>query len=466
MLAHSLLTETIDTLLGGGADFAEIFVERRRGQGFEWNQTEIKSVTSGITYGAGLRLLYGEEVLYVHTNDLNRDALLKFAEDAANIKISPNASANRNAAEALVLQSLATNNHFNEANAFWKIPHEKRVGYCQIVDKAARAHRSSITNTRVGMSEAKLEVQIANSEGVLAEDTRFYSKAHVSIFAEANGNKEIGSKGDGVATTSEYFDTIDFKSLAEDRAEAADNLTSAPYAPSGEMSVVMAKGQGTLIHEACGHSLETSSVAEGDSVFAGKLGQKIAHECVSLVDDGTIKNTWGSINVDDEGTPAQRTTLIKDGKLVSYLTDRIGARKIDHPMTGSGRRESYKFAPTSRMRSTFIDKGEHKFDDMIASVEKGIYVKQVGGGSVSPATGEYQFSAIESYLIENGKIGNLVKGATLIGRGESTLENITMVSDDLELHGGGQCGSRSGWVPVDTGQPDVLISKLLIGGRA
>ena len=465
MIDPNLISKTLDTLLGGGADFADIYVERKRAQGFEWRESKIKAVTSTISFGAGLRLVYGQEVIYVYTNDLSPEALLAFAKDASQIKMTSHSNAIGKAQE-LQRQKIAANNDFNLDHAFWNIAHSARVDRCKVFENAAKSHRSTVTDAIAGFGETKKEILIANSEGLLVEDTKFYSKYSLSIHAESNGVKEVAYHGNGRATTSDYFDTQDFAAMGREIAELADDLTKAKFAPSGEMPVIIGRGQGTLIHEACGHSLETTSVADGDSVFSNRMGEMVANKCVSLIDDGTIKNLWGSINIDDEGTPVQKTTLIKEGKLVSYLSDRLGAQKIDHPRTGSARRESYKYAPTSRMRSTYIDAGQDSFEEMIASIESGLYVKGVGGGSVSPATGEYQFQAIESYQIKNGKIGDLVKGATLIGRGDQTMKDITMVSDRLQLEGGGMCGSRSGAVPVDVGQPDVLISKLLIGGRA
>nr|WP_242004895.1 TldD/PmbA family protein [Brachyspira pilosicoli] len=219
-----------------------------------------------------------------------------------------------------------------------------------------------------------------------------------------------------------------------------------------------------MFHEACGHALEATAVADNASVFCNKLGKKIASDVVTAIDDGTIKNAWGSYNIDDEGNDAQRTVLIENGILKSYLVDELGSIKMNQKVTGSARRESYKYAPTSRMRNTFIDKGNSTFEELISGIEYGLYAKKMGGGSVYPATTDYNFAVSEGYLIENGKITKPVRGATLIGRGDETLMNIEAVSSNLEL-ADGICGSISGSVPTTVGQPAIRVKELTVGGR-
>ncbi len=246
-------------------------------------------------------------------------------------------------------------------------------------------------------------------------------------------------------------------------AQALVKLGAAPC-PSGEMPVVIGNGFGGVIfHEACGHLLETTSVAKKASVFHDKMGEMIANPVVNAVDDGTLANEWGSINIDDEGLETQRTQLIKDGKLTSFMVDRMGGMKTGFEPTGSGRRESYKFAPTSRMRNTFIEPGDSSIDDMIGSVERGIYAKKMGGGSVQPGTGEFNFAVQEAYLIENGKITTPLKSATLISTGPKVLKEISMVGSDFAL-AAGMCGSVSGAVPTTVGQATLKVDSILVGG--
>jgi TldD protein len=259
---------------------------------------------------------------------------------------------------------------------------------------------------------------------------------------------------------------VDLANLAKMATDRAVMLTTAAYAPAGEMPVVIDNGFGGVIfHEASGHGLETTSVAKDSSVFCGKLGQKIGHESVTAIDDGTIENGWGSLNIDDEGNKTQKTTLIEKGVLKSYMVDEMGSRQTGYKITGSGRRQSYKYAPASRMRNTYIAAGDHSFEELIRDVDYGLYAKKMGGGSVNPGTGDYNFQVGEAYLIRNGRIEEPVKGACLIGRGIDTLGKITKVSNELKL-ARGMCGSVSGSIPAAVGQPQILVSGLMVGGRA
>jgi TldD protein len=245
----------------------------------------------------------------------------------------------------------------------------------------------------------------------------------------------------------------------------AVTMLKADLCPAGRMPVVIENGFGGVIfHEACGHSLEATSVAKGRSVFCGKLGQAIASPVVTAVDDATITNAWGSGNIDDEGLPCRRTVLIENGVLKSYLIDRLGSRRMGLPPTGCGRRQNYRFAPTSRMSNTYIAPGSHSDRDIIASVAHGLYCKNMGGGSVNPATGEFNFAVREGYMIENGKIDRPVRGATLIGKGSEVLLRIDIVGRNLDF-GTGMCGSQSGSIPADVGQPMVRVSEMVVGGR-
>ena len=252
----------------------------------------------------------------------------------------------------------------------------------------------------------------------------------------------------------------------EEAARIALVMVKAKDCPSGKMPVVIDNEFGGVIfHEACGHALEATSVAKNQSVFAGKLGQQIAAPCVSAVDDGTIENAWGSENIDDEGTPQQKRVLIENGILKSYMIDKLNARRMGMEPTGSGRRQSYKFEPTSRMSNTFICAGKDKFEDLFVGIEKGLYAKKMGGGSVNPMTGEFNFAVNEGYMIENGKITYPVKGASLIGNGRDILMNIDKVASNLG-RGQGMCGSASGSIPTDVGQPAIRVTSITVGGTA
>jgi len=242
-------------------------------------------------------------------------------------------------------------------------------------------------------------------------------------------------------------------------------MLHADACPAGKMPVVIDNGFGGVIfHEACGHSLEATSVAKGNSVFCDKIGQQIASTKVTAIDDGTLANEWGSINIDDEGTLGRKNILIEDGILKGYLVDRLNGKRMNMESTGSARRESYKFAPTSRMTNTFIAPGNDDEKDIIKSIDNGLYAKKMGGGSVNPVTGEFNFSVLEGYMVKNGEIDRPVRGATLIGKGSDILMNIDMVGKNL-VHGQGMCGSASGSVPTNVGQPMIRVSEITVGGR-
>jgi TldD protein len=263
----------------------------------------------------------------------------------------------------------------------------------------------------------------------------------------------------------EFFDLFSPESIAAEAARIALVMLDAEYAPSGTMPVVIDNGFGGVIfHEACGHALETGSVADDASVFCGKMGEQIADPCVSAVDDGTIPNEWGSAAYDDDGLETRKNLLIKDGVLVSYLVDRLGQAKMGLPALGCGRRESYRFPPTARMSNTYIAPGDKKLSDLISSVDKGLYCRNLGGGSVNPPTTDFNFAVSEAYLIEGGKLGAPVKSASLIGKGSEIIKNIRMVANDLSF-GTGMCGSFSGSIPASVGQGAVLVGGLVVGGR-
>jgi TldD protein len=277
---------------------------------------------------------------------------------------------------------------------------------------------------------------------------------------------QTGGKGPGAQKGFEFFsEEINFKEMALDAAKTAIAMLDADECPSGEMPVIIDNGFGGVIfHEACGHGLEATSVAKNLSVFSGKKGQKVASDIVNAFDDGTIEGAWGSGNFDDEGNKTRRTQLIKNGVLMNYLVDNFNGRAMNEPGNGACRRESYKFQPTSRMSNTFIGNGTSTKEEIIAATKFGLYAKSLGGGSVNPATGDFNFAVNEGYLVEDGKITKPVKGATLIGSGKDTLLKIDMVGNDLK-RAQGMCGSSSGSIPADVGQPTIRVSEMTVGGR-
>lgn len=454
-----ILTKALDAALSTGADFADIFVEDTYSSQLSILNSRPEQAIVGQLYGAGVRLFFGHEVVYVTTNDLSEAGLVKAALKAAQSRGTGAAK------KSMPLMQVPFDSIHTYGEKPWEMNRDRKFQWLNSIDQHARARSSAVTQVEAGLNEKFQRVQIANSRGLMAYDERAYSRLRFETFVEKDGVKESVSEDEGHMGTSEIFDQVNLKSLADSAVSAALTLTTAKYAPAGEMPVVIDNAFGGVIfHEACGHGLETTSVAKDASVFCGKLGQKIAHESVTAIDDGTIENGWGSLNFDDEGNKTKKTTLIENGVLKSYIVDEMGSRQTGYEATGSGRRQSYKFAPASRMRNTYIAAGKDTFEDMIRDVDYGLYAKKLGGGSVNPGTGDYNFQVREAYIIRNGRIEEPLKGACLIGRGIDTLGKITKVSNDLKL-ARGMCGSVSGTIPAAVGQPQILVSSLMVGGR-
>ena len=330
---------------------------------------------------------------------------------------------------------------------------------------AAKAYDPSIVQVTCQLLDVDHNILIANTEGTYAQDRQIRTRLFTQAVAEKNGETQVGYHAPGRRMGMEMFDFIDPKAVGVRAAKQAVTMAGAGYCPAGVMTVAIENGFGGVIfHESCGHSLEASAVAYGQSQFCGKLGQQIAAPCVTAIDDGTIPNAWGSINIDDEGTPAQRKVLIENGILKSYMIDKFNGRRMGMASTGSSRRQSFAYTPTSRMTNTYIAAGNDKNEDIIASIEYGLYAKEMGGGSVNPVTGEFNFAVNEGYIVRNGKICEPVRGASLVGKGSEILQNIDMVGTDMDM-GQGMCGSSSGSVPTNVGQPLIRVSSITVGGR-
>ncbi len=458
MLVHeNILSKVIERALGAGADFAEVYVEDTRKRQYSFLNAKPDRAISGHTLGAGIRLFSGIEQVYTYTNDLSEEGLLRAAGQAA---------AALKARAKIAFVAPAKMELFGEPSRMKTKDRDFHWQQLRAMDKAARAVSSSVTQVDSIMSETNKVVQIMNSENVHRQEARNYLMCGTSTVAEENGQMESGFERSAYLGTSEDWQKMKFQELAETSAAQALRILKSEWAPAGEMPVLLDSGFGGVIfHEACGHGLETTSVSNDASVFCGKLNQRVANDVVTAIDDGTILGNYGSLEIDDEGEPTRKTTLIENGILKSYIVDKIGARKTGFAITGSGRRQDYRFAPTSRMRNTYIAAGKSTFEEMIKDIDYGLYAKKLGGGSVNPGTGSYNFAVAEAFLVRNGKIEKQVKGASLIGTGIETLGRIIKVGKDLKL-APGTCGSVSGWVPVTVGQPPLLVSKLTVGGKA
>ena len=460
MLDQNIAREVLQEAVRTGGDFAEIFVEDRIDNTLLMRSRRIETVNTGRLHGAGVRVFSGTNAVYVHTNDTSREGLMACARQAAaavkggkGCIVAPfNAI---NAARPEEIRLLPTD-----------VKAAMKAEKLRAAEAAARAISPEVVQVVANYIDHVQDVCICNTEGVFVTDRRVRTRLSVNAIASNGTENQTGADNPGASMGFEIFDNlIDPAKVGETAAKQAITMLHAPICPAGFMPVVIDNGFGGVIfHEACGHSLEATSVSIGVSEFAGKLGQQIASPVVTAIDDGTIMNAWGQIHVDDEGTPAQRTVLVENGILTNYMIDRLGSRRMNMPITGSSRRQSYAFAPTSRMRSTFIAPGKDDEAEMIATMGAGLYAKKMGGGSVNPATGEFNFAVNEGYLVKDGKIAHPVRGASLIGRGSEVLLKIDRVGKNLDL-AQGMCGSMSGSVPTDVGQPMIRVGSLTVGGR-
>lgn len=458
MLNKSTIEETINTALAQGGDFAELFVENKATNSINLVNGKIDSANTGIDYGVGIRIISGTNEIYVYTNNDKKANLLRLAQKAASL-FDKNRKGNIN------LKYIDYKNLHPITIMPADVNQIEKVDLIKKAYNAADNYDELITQVVVGLTDYTQHVQIANSEGVFVEDERTRVRLGIQAVATLQDEKQTGYLGPGGHMGFEFFDEVDIKKQAEDAARMAVTMIKAGHAPQGKMPVIIDnKFGGVIFHEACGHGLEATSVAKNNSVFANKLGEKIASEKVTAIDDGTIPNAWGSQNFDDEGHKTQRNVLIEKGVLKGYMVDYLNGRRLDMKPTGSGRRQSYRYSPTSRMTNTFIDNGQYTLEEIISQTEYGLYAKQMGGGSVNPATGEFNFNVREGYIIKDGTIEKPVRGATLIGKGADILKKIDLVGNNLDL-AEGMCGSISGSVPAGVGQPTIRVSELTVGGR-
>ena len=459
MLADQTIAKVLEHGLHQGADFAEVFIEDSISRSLDLLDRKIDQINSGNSYGIGIRLLFGHESCYGYSCDPDPAGLLQLTENLARSKRGEGRVTPKD------LRRVPVNDRHRIRLNPEKVGKLDRVELLRRLDELTRSHGEAIRQVSASIVEKKRSMLIANSEGLFREDSRQYMRVRLSAIADTGDGPQGGAESPGVLGGYEFLEEVDLEKLAREAAETALRMAGAGYVDGGVMPVVMGNGFGGVIfHEACGHPLETEAIRKNASPFTGKLGQSIASPVLTAVDDGTIINAWGSLNIDDEGNDAQRTVLIKDGVLQHYLSDRMGAAQVGVSQTGSSRRESYKYAPVSRMRNTYIDKGPDKIEDIIRSVDHGLYAKKLGGGSVNSGTGEFNFAVQEGYIIRKGKVAEPVRGATLIGKGHEVLPKISMIADDLEL-AAGMCGASSGWVPTTVGQPTLKIDSILVGGR-
>lgn len=459
MIAKSWVEEVLACAVSTGADFAELYGEHTRNQSVFMVDGKIDRVTDNLLSGVGIRAFLGTRTVFASTSDLSREGLLRCAASVA-------AAVGEGKREQAVRLNERIFPNLHPATVVPSgVEASERASLLREGCFAAKEYDESISQVSGSLSSVDHTILIANTEGLYTTDRHIRTRMAVQAVASRDGENQSGSDSPGAGCGLELFDRVSPADIGKEAARQATVNLRASYCPAGVMTVAIENGFGGVIfHEACGHSLEATSVAIGASQMAGKLGQQIANPKVTAIDDGTIPGAWGSVNIDDEGTPTQRNVLIENGVLKSYLIDRLGSRRMGMPMTGSARRQNYQYEATSRMTNTFIANGPDRNEDIIASIENGLYCRKMGGGSVNPLTGAFNFAVTEGYLVRNGKICEPVRGASLIGTGSEILQNIDMVGQNLET-AQGMCGSASGSVPTDVGQPLIRVSTITVGGR-
>ena len=459
MISREICQRVLHKAVSTGADYAEIFAENSVNHSINMIASKVDSIKDTVIAGAAVRVYKGLRSVMATTVDTSEEGLLRCAEKAAE------ALGQGTAQIDIVLRERL----FGDIHPVKVVPNtvsnKEKVAVLKDGYFAAREYDECITQVTGTLLDVDHNILIASTEGLYTQDRQIRTRLSISAVADKGQGTQTGGFNPGRRMGMEMFDIIDPKAVGIRAAKQAVTMAGAGYCPAGVMPVAIDNGFGGVIfHEACGHSLEASSVAYGQSQFTGKLGQKIANEKVTAIDDGTIPGAWGSINIDDEGTPAQRNVLIEKGVLKSYMIDKFNGRRMGMASTGNARRQSYSYTPTSRMTNTYIAAGDDKNEDIIGSIEYGLYAKEMGGGSVNPVTGEFNFAVNEGYIIRNGVICEPVRGASLVGKGSEVIQNIDMVGTDMDM-GQGMCGSSSGSVPTNVGQPLIRVSTITVGGR-
>lgn len=458
MLEDGVIRRVLAEALRSGGDLAELFVEDRRSTALRLDDSRVEDVTSGVDIGAGVRVILGDRSAYAFTNVLTQSALLEAAR-AARAGIS--GTGRMGVAD---LRAVEPSVHHRVLIPPEDVGAAQKADALRAADAAARSTGDAVRQVVASYADVRQKVLVAASDGRRAEDERVRTRVVAQVVAARNGNIATGFEAPGHSGGYELLDRRPPEQLGKRAAIKALAMLNARPSPAGEFPVVLAPGTGgVLIHEACGHGLEADTLVKEASVYATKRGEKLGSERVTIVDDATVPNAWGSFGVDDEGTPAQRTVLFENGVLVGHLSDLLSARKIDHPPTGNGRRQSYAHVPLVRMTNTNLLPGPDDPNEIVRSVKRGVYAATFAGGEVNPATGNFVFGMAEAYMIENGEITHPIKGAQLIGNGPKMLGVIDAIADDY-THWEGVCGKDGQHAPVTNGMPTVLLGRVTVGG--
>lgn len=445
-------------------DDADLYFQYTRSEGWSLEEGIVKTGSFSIDQGVGVRAVSGEKTAFAYSDDISEASLLDAARTVRTIS-----SAARSARAKVPVRTVAASRSlYGGVDPIGTLDSTAKVGLLGKVEKLARARDPRVAQVMAGLASEYDVVLVARADGTLAADVRPLVRLSVTVIAEQNGRREMGSGGGGGRFGLAYFDDERIATYVDDAVNAAlTNLESRP-APAGEMTVVLGPGwPGILLHEAIGHGLEGDFNRKGSSAFSGRIGERVAARGVTVLDDGTIADRRGSLNVDDEGNASQRNVLIEDGILKGYIQDAMNARLMKVAPTGNGRRESYAHIPMPRMTNTYMLGGGHDPKEIVASIKKGLYATNFGGGQVDITSGKFVFSASEAFWVENGKILYPVKGATIVGNGPDALTRVSMIGDDMALDSGvGTCGKEGQSVPVGVGQPTLRIDGLTVGGTA
>lgn len=460
-LSLNSLEDLYAALLTKDSDFADIFCQKIFSESWYLEDGLIKDLSQNISQGIGFRLVHAETTGYAYTENFTLASMHK-AVHAARAISSSGGQGIVNASHNIIAPQLYT-----DSDPLLSISNEDKVGLLHDLDRLARSQSHKVEKVTASLNARYEEVLIRSASGAVVADIRPLVRLGVSVVCSDGSDRQTASASvGGRYESSRFLDKQVLTSLAQQAVDLALLQFDAVAAPAGSYPVVLGPGwPGVLLHEAVGHGLEGDFNRKGSSAFSGKMGEKVASECCTIVDNGAIADRRGSIAIDDEGTIGQRTVLIENGRLVSYLQDNLNASLMGVTSTGNGRRESYEYAPIPRMTNTYLEAGPHGSEEIIASVDKGIYAVNFSGGQVDITSGKFVFTASEAYMIENGKVTYPVKGATLIGDGASVLHEISMVGNDFALDQGiGVCGKDGQGVPVGVGQPTIKVNNLTIGG--
>jgi TldD protein len=457
-LTTNQLEEILNIALKSGADFAEIFLEESNLTAIVLEDNKLEKIKSGIDIGAGIRLIKDKTIIYRSQSDVSLEGLQTLAKNAAA------AFNDKRKLTANGLRPAVSNMPYPIARRPETVSIEEKTAVLETLNRTARSYGDKIKQVSASYADSNQGITVANSNGLYIEDQRIRLRYYINVIATDGAVMQTGYEAPGGSCGFELLDEYPPEEMARLAAERALLMLTAKHAPAGKMQVVLAaEAGGTLIHEACGHAFEADFILKGTSVYLGKQSKKVASPLITVYDDGTLKGKFGTYRFDDEGSPSNNTVLIEKGILKNYLTDYYNGKALNLPLSGNGRRESYRSHPIPRMTNTYIAPGKSLPQEIIDSVKDGLLVRKMGGGEVDVTNGDFVFEVTEGYLIENGKIKHPVRGAILIGNGPRVLESIDMVGEDLEFQTG-VCG-KFDHAPVADGQPTIRIPEIVVGGR-